>query len=207
MINKKIFASRLKECRNEMNLSAKELSEKIGVSQANISRYENAEHGSGWDVTSKLSEVFGVNAAWLMGADVPKYDNDLPNCKKVPILGKIAAGQPIYAEEYTQGFELVPYRENVDFCLIVKGDSMINVRIYDGDLVYIRHQSDVDNGQIAAVIIDGEEATLKRVYKYPGIIVLKAENPKYEDMVFDKKSAKDIKIIGKCVAVKINLEG
>jgi repressor LexA len=104
------------------------------------------------------------------------------------------------------GYEYIPVNVKADFCLKVKGDSMINARINNGDIVFIRQQPDIENGEIAAVIVDGEEATLKKVYKYPGTITLRPENPNYQEMVFDKKSFKSINIIGKCVAVKFSLE-
>lgn len=84
----------------------------------------------------------------------------------------------------------------------VKGDSMINARIFDGDIVFIRRQPDVENGEIAAVQIDGNDATLKRVYKINGNVILRPENPIYSDMVFSKKDMKAVQILGKAVFFK-----
>lgn len=83
---------------------------------------------------------------------------------------------------------------------------MINARIHDGDIVYIRKQPDVENGEIAAVIIDGEEATLKRVYKLNGNVILHPENPTYKDMIFSKKDFKQVRIIGKVKYVKAEVK-
>lgn len=157
----------------------------------------------------ELSNYFNINPAWLMGAeDVDKYLNEINELehRKVPVLGRIAAGTPILSQENIEDYEYVNEKSKVDFCLRVNGDSMINARIYDGDIVYIRQQPDVENGEIAAIRIDGEEVTLKRVYKYPGTIILRPENSKYEEIVFNKKDFKQIDIIGKCVAVKFCLE-
>lgn len=197
MLNLVKFAQRLKECRESFGLSQSQLSEKIGISQANINRYEKAIHGPGRDAIAKLAVFFGVNPAWLMGADVEKY-LDIPDIEyiKVPIIGEIAAGIPITAQEDIIGYEYVSEKSCIDFCLRVKGDSMIGARIMDGDIVYIHKQNDVENGEIAAVLIDNE-VTLKRIYKVNGNVILHPENPAYKDIVLTKKQYKDIIILGK----------
>ena len=125
------------------------------------------------------------------------------DCKPLNILGTIAAGIPILAQEDIEGVEYVPKNFHADFCLRVKGDSMIGARILDGDIVYIRKQPDVENGEIAAVIIDNEDATLKRVYKRNGIITLRPENPMYEEKTYcPKRDNVKIDIIGKAVFFK-----
>jgi repressor LexA len=135
----------------------------------------------------KMAERFNINPVWLMGANVDKYLEINMIQKKIPVVGTIAAGQPLYAEENIVGYECVQKDQDIDFCLIVKGDSMINAGIHDGDIVFIRKQSDVENGEIAAVIIDGQEATLKRVYKTGDAVILRSENPKYEGLCFQQK--------------------
>ena len=134
------------------------------------------------------------------------FDNILPLItKRVPMLGEIACGEPIFANEDQGAF----FETNVihaDFCLRCKGDSMINARIFDGDVVFIKQQDSVDNGEIAAIIIDNE-ATLKRVYYYPDedFLILKAENTKYADMIFKKRDLDSIRILGKAIAFQANL--
>ena len=123
----------------------------------------------------------------------------LPETKKVPLLGEIACGEPILAIENIMDFVTVPSSIHADMALVCKGDSMINARIFDGDVVYIRQQEDVENGEIAAVLI-GDEATLKRVYKSDSKIVLSACNPNYSDMVYINGDAANVRIIGKAVA-------
>ena len=124
--------------------------------------------------------------------------------KQIPVLGTIAAGQPIIAEEQVE--YLVANESDIEahFALKIKGDSMIGARIHDGDIVFIRQQPDVEDGEIAAVLIDGE-ATLKRVYKMPGRVQLRAENPKYEPRDFTDKNCDDFKILGKAVGFQSRL--
>ncbi len=118
--------------------------------------------------------------------------------RKVPLLGKIAAGQPIACVE---DIGLAECGEGVrcDFALRVRGDSMVGARIHDGDVVYVRRQDDVDDGQIAAVMIDGE-ATLKRVYHIANGLQLLSENSKYPPMIFTLPERDDIRILGLAVA-------
>lgn len=121
--------------------------------------------------------------------------------RTLPVLGSIACGEPIYAEEDREYITLEDAPRNADFILIAKGDSMINARIYDGDYVFIRKQSEVHNGEIAAVIID-DEATLKRVYfdKEQETMTLVAENPAYAPMVYSGDKLEQIKVLGKAIS-------
>lgn len=153
-----------------------------------------------------------VSESWLMGYDVPmertsvKYpDNILKiETKKFPTLGTIAAGKPIYAEENFESYVEAGANIQADFCLRVHGDSMINARINDGDIVFIRKQPDVNDGEIAAVLI-GDEATLKRVYKKKNEIILVAENPNYAPMVYKNHELEEIRILGKAIAFQSNV--
>ncbi len=122
----------------------------------------------------------------------------LPKTKKIPLLGTIACGEPILATENIDKYIEMPESVGGTFALTCKGDSMINARIFDGDIVYIREQPDVENGEIAAVLID-EEATLKRVYKYPSKVVLRPENPMYDDITYANEEMNQIRILGKAV--------
>lgn len=123
----------------------------------------------------------------------------MPAMRKVPLVGSIACGTPILAEENCDGEVDVPDHVRADFALRCKGDSMINARIFDGDIVYIRQQESVEHGEIAAVLI-GDEATLKRVYMYDDCISLEAENPQYKPMVYRGEEMNNIRILGKAVA-------
>lgn len=200
------FTDRLLQLRQEANLTQEELSNNLnlkynlGINKGMISKYEKGLHVPGFTFVDYVADYFGVTTDYLMGRSNNKYYDDNAHDKRIPILGTISAGLPIIVQENIIGYEYTS--DNCDFCLRVKGDSMINARIHDGDIVYVKKQSDVENGEIAVVIIDGEEATLKRVYKINGNVILHPENPIYKDMIFSKKDFKQVQIIGKVKYVK-----
>ena len=123
----------------------------------------------------------------------------LPKTKKVPLVGTIACGTPITAVENIEDYIDMSEDVRADFALRCKGDSMINARIFDGDIVYIRQQPDVENGEIAAVLID-DEATLKRVFKHKDSLELRAENPTFPPLYYEGSELETIRILGKAVA-------
>lgn len=123
----------------------------------------------------------------------------MPAMKKIPLIGSIACGAPILAEEHIEDYVDLPRHVKADFSLTCKGDSMINARIFDGDIVYIRQQETVENGEIAAVLI-GTEATLKRVRLFDDHIVLEPENPMYKPLVYWNEEMNTVRILGKAVA-------
>ena len=195
------IGEKIKQERTKRKMTQAELAKLIGTTPQNIYKYENGI------VTNipiksieKLSSIFNISPACLSGW-VDDNDNILPlQVKKIPLLGNIACGTPIYATEqydmYVNGGDI-----RADFCLIAKGDSMIGARIYDGDIVFVRKQECVEDGEIAAVLI-GEEATLKRV-RYDmerGELSLFPENPQYKTMHFSGEELNDVKILGKAVA-------
>lgn len=197
---------KLKELRKQAGLTLDELAEKVGTSKQTIHRYEN---GTITNVppekVESLAVALGTTPQELMGwEDEPtvSYKNVMPlSVKQLPVLGEIACGMPIYAEQTHESFINVADQLDADFCLKAHGDSMIGARIHDGDVVFIRSQSAVENGEIAAVIIN-DEATLKRVYYYPteGKLVLSPENPRYAPLVYVGRELEAVKIIGKAVA-------
>lgn len=132
--------------------------------------------------------------------DLPPNIIPLPKMKKVPLIGSIACGEPILAEENIEGFLTMPGDVGADFCLRCKGDSMINVRIFDGDIVYIRQQPQVEDGEIAAVMVGDDEATLKRVRLFPDHIILEPENPQYRAKSFWDADMAQVRVLGKAVA-------
>ena len=178
-----------------------ELATAIGFDRSNISLWKMGKSTSYRKYLPEIANYLGVTVAYLVGEEATLPDNitSLPKTKKVPLLGDIACGEPILAIENVVDFVNVPLNVNADMALVCKGDSMINARIFDGDIVYIRQQADVENGEIAAVLI-GDNATLKRVHKFPNRIVLSACNPMYEDMVYSGDEAAEVRIIGKAVA-------
>ena len=198
----------LKNRRKELGLTLSQIADQMGVSEATVQRWEsgnikNLRH----ERVGPLAELLRVSPAVLMGweDETPEEPDSpppgllpFPTMKKIPRLGRIACGQPIMTEENFDGYDDIPESIHADFSLICSGDSMINARIRDGDIVYIRLQEQVENGEIAAVYIDGE-TTLKRVYLSPGQLVLQAENPQYAPMVYTGPELENIRIIGKAV--------
>lgn len=199
-------STRLKELRKSKGMTLDELAELIGTSKQTIHRYENGIITNvPPEKVESLAVALGTTPQELMGweDDVGTgYNNLMPmSVKQLPVLGDIACGMPIYAEQRHESFVNVADRLDADFCLKAHGDSMTGARIFDGDIVFIRSQSSVENGEIAAVIIN-DEATLKRVYYYPaeGKLILSPENPRYAPLVYVGRELETVKIIGKAVA-------
>ena len=132
---------------------------------------------------------------------IPKIENliSLPKTKKIPLVGTIACGTPITAVENVEDYIDMSEDVHADFALRCKGDSMINARIFDGDIVYIRQQPDVENGEIAAVLVE-DETTLKRVFKHKDSLELRAENPTFSPLYYEGEELNTIRILGKAVA-------
>lgn len=206
------FSERLKEALTMRDISAAELARRTGTPESVISQYKKGCYEPKQRRLEKFSKALNVSIPWLMGADTP-INNDnrahdylsipniipLPKTKKVPLLGTIACGEPILAEENIDEYVEMSEEIKADFALRCKGDSMINVRIFDGDIVFIHMQPDVENGEIAAVIIDGE-ATLKKVYKFENRLELHAANPLCKDYAYSGEELNHIRIIGKAVS-------
>lgn len=205
------FSKRLNEALSIRGMKPIELSEKTGLHKSRISQYINGVYEAKQDALYVIAKALNVNEAWLMGYDVPmervseKYPENIfkIETKKIPLLGTIAAGQPLIAEEQFESYVVAGANIHADFCLRVKGDSMVNARIYDGDIVFIRQQPVVSDGEIAAVLIDNE-ATLKRVYKRDGGIILVAENPAYKP-IFCENGCSDVRILGKAICFQSNI--
>ena len=154
----------------------------------------------------ELADMFRVSVSDLRdeptsASIIPPGFEPIPRTRKIPLIGSIACGEPLLAEENLDGEVDLPEHISADFALRCKGDSMINARIFDGDIVYIHRQPTVDNGKIAAVRI-GDEATLKRIYYFPEDprLVLRPCNPLYSDMVYCGPELDEVEIIGEAVA-------
>src|SRR5690606_32259887 len=196
------IGERIKRLRQERDLSPEDLAKAIGKHRSTYYRYESDEiENMPMSVLTKLARALGVSEAYLLtGQD----DSNL-RTKRVPILGSVAAGEPILAtEEYGDYVELGDDGIQVDFCLRVKGDSMRDARIMDGDLVFVRRQPTVQNGEIAVVLID-DEVTLKRVYITEQGIILKPENPAYQPMFVSHDDFHQVRILGRAVAFQSKL--
>lgn len=181
---------------------------KLGLSNATATHWKNGAEPSG-KTLNKIADYFGISIDSLNGREIqildsqsPTYDNIFPITRtRYPLLGDIACGEPIYADEHRESYIMAGTEIQADFCLRAKGDSMTGARILDGDIVFIRSASMVENGAIAAVII-GDEATLKRVYWYPEEkrLRLQAENPAYRTMEFIGPELDTVRILGRAVA-------
>jgi len=196
------FGAKLRSARRDAGLTQKELAAKIGAKHNSISNWENEQNKPGPDTIELLCAILGVSPNYFFNGpnvDLPSNILPLPHTRKVPLLGDIACGEPIFAEENYDGKVDIPDHIHADFALRCKGDSMIGARIQNGDLVFIHQQETVDNGEIAAVLID-DEATLKRVYQYPDRLVLNPENPKYEPLVYTGCELASVRILGRAVA-------
>ena len=208
------MGDRIRKARLEKGLSQSELAELLGYkSRSSINKIEVEGRDIPRGSIVKFAQVLGVTPSYLMGWEeetsepdalevlMEKYDNIKPvKLKRFPLLGEIACGEPIFASEDRESCVMADMDINADFCLTAKGDSMINARINDGDIVFIKEMPMVDNGDIAAVIID-DEATLKKVYYYPdkGKLVLYPENPNYEPFIYVGEELNSIRILGKAV--------
>lgn len=197
-----MFSEQLKKLRKERGLTQEQLASLLKISKSAISMYENGNREPNFETEELIADFFNVNISTLRGkghTSIPEGFIPFPKTKKVPLLGTIACGEPILATENIEMYIKVDESIPADFALKCKGDSMINARIFDGDIVYIRQQPDVEDGEIAAVLI-GDEATLKKVHKYPNKIVLSACNPMYDDYVYTNEQLNEIRILGKAVA-------
>lgn len=203
-----MFGDVLKQLRLESKLTQKEFAHIIGVSESTIGMYERNQREPAFEVLEAIADYFNVDMDYLTGRSSVRrsvsyspVDNviPMPRMSSIPLIGTIACGEPILAVENIETMVDMPEHIKADFALRCKGDSMINARIYDGDIVYIRQQPTVDDGQIAAVLI-GDEATLKRVHLFPDHIVLEPENPQFRPLVYWENDMNSVRILGLAVA-------
>lgn len=217
------LGNRLKYARDMKDMSLQDVADAVGVARSTVQRYEAGKiNNIKLPVIESFARALQVDPAWLIGksdkmeysvgfdfgnsyfANLPENIIPMPKTKKIPLLGNIACGEPILATENIEDYVDMDTSTHADFALRCTGDSMINARIFDGDIVYIRKQETVENGEIAAVLINGIEseanATLKRVYLEGNKIRLCAENPMYSDQIFFENDMNKVRIIGKAVA-------
>lgn len=198
------FSARIRDLRAKHGLTLEQVAQQVGVGRSTVRKWETGMiENLRRDKIAKLAAALHTTPAYLMGWDetppLPANILPMPQMVRKPLIGSIACGAPILAEEHIEDYVDVPANIKCDFVLTCKGDSMINARIFDGDTVYIRQQHTVDNGQIAAVLIDNE-ATLKRVRLFNDHIVLEPENPMYKPLVYWNEEMNNVQILGKAVA-------
>lgn len=202
---------RIRQVRQEQDVTQQELADYIGVSKQAVYKYENnIVTNIPTDKVDAIAKRLKVSPAYLMGweeqptpkptspAPIPPGFEPMPKMKKIPLIGSIACGDPITAEQNIEKMVDVPENIRCDFSLTCHGDSMVDAGIHDKDVVYIRIQPEVENGQIAAVRI-GEEATLKRVYYSGGTLTLMPANPAYAPMVYTGPQLEEVRIEGRAV--------
>lgn len=214
----------IKEYREKQNISMDEFSKISSLSKGYISMLENNTNPrNNKPIAPTLPTIKKIASAMSMDVDsvLKILDSDQEinlgiepeklivsniypiELKRFPLLGEIACGKPTYAAEDRESYIMTGTDINADFCLKAKGDSMVNARILDGDIVFVRKQDIVDNGEIAAVVVNNDsEATLKRFYYYAekSMVILKAENPAYEDLIFINDELNNFHVLGKAVA-------
>lgn len=215
----------IKNYRMEHSMSMDDFAKKSGISKAYISLLEKNKHpktgnpiapsvesirkaatGMNMDFDALFKMIDGNVSLSPISELVDSYPNIRPiGTQRFPVLGSVACGEPVYMDEQRELYVDSTISVQADFVLIAKGDSMINARIHDGDIVFIHKQDIVENGEIAVVAID-DEATLKRFYKYADMVVLRAENPAYKDFIFTPEDHKDVRILGKAVAFQSDVK-
>lgn len=196
----------LKQRRKELGLTLLQIADAVGVTEATVQRWESGSIKSvRYEKLGRLADILKVPPAALMGWDdtpsaLPSNVAPLRPMGKVPLVGQIACGTPILAEQNITDYVDLPGHIRADYALTCHGDSMVGAGIRDGDIVYIRQQEEVENGQIAAVVIDGDEATLKRFYYADGVVTLTPENSAYPPRTYVGDSISSVHVIGLAVA-------
>ena len=195
------FKDMLKYYRMKEGLSQAELALKLGLAASTISMYEVGQREPDFETEEKIADYFNVDLNTLRGFSAENTSIFNVIRRTLPVLGEVACGEPIFTNEEREYVTLEDTPDNADFILIAKGDSMVNARINDGDYVFIHQQNEVNNGDIAVVIID-DEATLKRVYfdKNRMTLSLVAENPAYAPMIYSGEELSKIRVLGKAIA-------
>jgi len=207
IFNLESLGKRIKDERIRLNMTQEELARKVGyTSRSSVNKIELGLVDLPQSKILAIASALQTTPAYLMGweesIDELKIDNIFKIEKRsIPLLGNVACGEPIFASESFDAYVTVGSNIQADFCLRAQGDSMINARILDGDIVFVRKQEMVNDGEIAVVLI-GDEATIKRVYydKEEGQLSLVPENPKYRVMRYHGEELNQIRILGKVIA-------
>lgn len=183
---------------DRLDLTQTEFARELGYPETTVSNWFNKNTYPRPDKIQEMANYFGVKRTDLTENN-DEQQAPLKNAKSIPIIGTIAAGSPLLAEENIVDYFLIDSRVDADFGLKVKGESMINANIFDGDIVFIRKQPDLENGEIGAILLDNE-ATLKRFSKTDNSVVLQAENPSMTDWPRVYTNG-NIRVLGKLVGV------
>ncbi len=212
-MNEMDMAQKIKALRLELGLTLEQVAQKVGVGKSTVRKWETGMIANmKRDKISALADALHTTPAYLMGWEESIEDLKIDNIfriekRSIPLLGNVACGEPIFATESFDAYVTVGSNIQADFCLRAQGDSMINARILDGDIVFVRKQEMVNDGEIAVVLI-GDEATIKRVYydKEEGQLSLVPENPKYRVMRYHGEELNQIRILGKVIAGQYGID-
>lgn len=194
----------IRDRRKELNITLEEIGDYVGVSKATVQRWETGGIANmRRDRIKKLSEILQLDVEDLLGV----HQQTKPAFVKIPVLGSVAAGVPITAQEDIIGYEEVPAQwaeADTLFALKIKGDSM-EPRMVSGDVVVVRKQDDINSGEVAIVMIGDEEATCKKVTKHSDGLVLISNNPKYVPMFFTIKEIETlpVRILGRVIELRV----
>lgn len=198
------LGDRIRLRREELRMSQEELATRLGYkSRSTIAKIESGENDLTQSKIVAFAEALNTTARWLL--DYDDSDTTLPpgthrpQFKKVPMLGYAAAGQPLEDLNQDTPYYDIENKYDVDFCITVCGDSMIDANINDGDIVFIKSMPEVPNGKIACVEIDNEKVCLKRFYKAGKTVSLASANSKYAPMFFTEDTCESIKVLGLAV--------
>lgn len=197
--------NRLKDLRKSKGWNQTELAAKLGISQGALSGWETERYQIDNDSLQKLSAMFGVTIDYLLGNDIP-----VPKATKkgvrIPVLGRVQAGVPVEAIE-----EVLDWEEITEdlasagefFALKVRGRSM-EPKLLEGDVLIIRMQPDVDDGDIAVVMVNGDDATVKRIKKSREGVMLIPFNPDFEPMFYSNREIeeKPVRVIGRVIELR-----
>lgn len=202
-----IFSSRFYEALSESSYNTYSIAEKLNLSAATISRYTNGKMLPKLATLYQAADILNVSPEWLMGkSDVKSISHLSTKAVKIPVLGKVIAGIPIDAIEEIIDYEEISVemaRSGEYFGLEVKGNSM-EPKISAGDVVIVRQQPDVDSGEIAIVLVNGDEATIKKVKKFDGGINLIPTNSEYDVITYTNEQIEKlpVRVIGKVVELR-----
>lgn len=190
------MAKKIKHIRKQFKLTQKELADRLDVAPSAVSGWERGANNPLMDKIEMMSEMFNVPISYFFEeSEVGDYGNKTI----LPVYGSVYCGTADVVFEPTTEYEAIPgdwAKGGNYFFLRAKGDSMVGAKIHENDLLLIRSQDIVDNGEIAAVVID-DSVVLKRVYKQNDSFTLVSENPKYPPRIFTPGTDKNIRVIGK----------
>lgn len=216
-----VFSENLKKLRKEINFTQEELAKALNVTKSRINMYERGEREPKFEMLENIADYFNVDMNFLLGKTNVRNSSAIINqssinkniipineskLHRIPILGTISAGLPLYAEQHIEGYTYTELNGGAEyFGLKIKGDSMNALRICDGDIIIVKRQDAVENGDIAVVLVDKENATVKQFFQEGSKITLvpRSTNPEHTPQFYDLKDTQ-INVLGKVVRNQID---